>query len=152
MRSDEAPASARASDAAVAPGDRRLDPFELTVPARPHAPTAARAALSEWLGESVSDSLLDDARLLLTELVTNSVRHGHLAADAPISISADLTNGILRLEVRDPGEHGTVGPRTPNPTIGAGYGLHLVDLLAARWGISRTRGTHVWLELAHAAA
>ena len=152
MRSDEAPASARASDAAVAPGDGRLDPFELTVPARPHAPAAARAALSEWLGESVSDSLLDDARLLLTELVTNCVRHGHLAADAPIWISADLSNGILRLEVRDPGEHGTVGARTPNLTIGSGYGLHLVDLLAARWGINRTHGTHVWLELSHDAA
>ena len=151
MRSDEAPASAGASDAAVAPGGW-LDPFQLTVPARPHAPAAARAALSEWLGDSVSDGLREDARLLLTELVTNSVRHGHLAADAPIWISADLANGILRLEDRDPGEDGAVGPQTPSPTIGAGYGFHLVDLLAARWGINRTRGTHVWLELAHAAA
>jgi anti-sigma regulatory factor (Ser/Thr protein kinase) len=149
MGSDEAPASARASDAAEAPGDGWLAPFELTVPARPHAAAAARTALGEWLGDNVPDRLLDDARLLVTELVTNCVRHGHLPADAPIWIRADLANGILRLEVRDPGERGTVAPRTPDLTIGAGYGLHLVDLLAARWGISRTRGTHVWLELAH---
>jgi hypothetical protein len=35
---------------------------------------------------------------------------------------------------------------------GNGYGLHLVDTLAARWGASRTQGTHVWFELADTTA
>jgi anti-sigma regulatory factor (Ser/Thr protein kinase) len=129
-----------------------LEPFELTVLARPHAPAAARAALSEWLGDSVPDDLLEDARLLLTELVTNCLQHGHLSADAPIRIRAHCTDGRLRLEVSDPGQHGIVTPRAPDLTTGGGYGLHLVEMLAARWGVNRAGGTHVWLELTRARA
>lgn len=129
-----------------------LEPFGFTVLARPHAPAAARAALSEWLGDRVPDDLLEDARLLLTELVTNCLQHGHLSADAPIRIRAHFTDGLLRLEVSDPGQHGTVRPRTPDLITGGGYGLHLVEMLAARWGVSRAGGTHVWLELTRARA
>jgi hypothetical protein len=69
-----------------------------------------------------------------------------------IRISAQLADGILRLDVRDPGQNGTVTRRTPNLPQGNGYGLHLVDTLAARWGASRTQGTHVWFELADTTA
>jgi hypothetical protein len=57
-----------------------------------------------------------------------------------------------RLDVRDRGQYGTVTRRTPNFPQGSENGLHLVETLAARWGVSRTRGTHVWFELADAAA
>ena len=133
-------------------GGRRPDSFEATVLAGPHAPAAARAAVSDWLTGRISDDVLDDARLLLSELVTNSVRHGHLTIDATVGISARLAHDTLRFEVRDPGRDGTITPRTANPIEGGGYGLQLVATVAARWGVNRTDDTHVWFELAHVAA
>ena len=43
--------------------------------------------------------------------------------------------------------HGPVRPRAPGPRPG-GFGLHLVNELAARWGVSQDHGTRVWFELA----
>jgi anti-sigma regulatory factor (Ser/Thr protein kinase) len=93
----------------------------------------------------VAESACDNARLLVSELVTNCVQHGHLAADAPVRIRAYLSDGVLRVEVRDPGQDGLVRRRKPIPAAG-GYGLHLLDLLAASWGVN-TGGTQVWFEL-----
>lgn len=128
--------------------DGSMDPVELVVPVGPHAPAEARSAVTRWLSGRVGEALLDNARLLVSELVTNSVQHGQLAADAPVRISLHLSGGVLRLEVRDPGQVGSVGPRDTEP--GGGYGFHLVNLLAARWGIDRAAGTRVWVELATA--
>jgi anti-sigma regulatory factor (Ser/Thr protein kinase) len=126
-------------------GGGRLGPFELTVPVGPHAPAAARAGVTEWLDGHITESARDNARLLVSELVTNCVQHGHLAADAPVRIRAYLADGVLRVEVRNPGRDGSVRRRKPVPT-GGGYGLHLLELLAASWGVN-TGGTQVWFEL-----
>src|SRR5215218_256295 len=135
MPSDDASAGGRASDS-----------FEVTVLATPDAPAVARRVLSAWLDGSLREGVLEDAKLLLSELVTNCLLHADLATDDSIWIRAQLNLGNLRLEVRDAGEHGTAKPRAPS-TTGGGFGLHLVDLLAARWGVSNSGGTHVWLEL-----
>ena len=90
--------------------------------------------------------MLRDARLLVSELVTNSVRHAGLAADGVVHISADVTGGILRLEVDDAGTAGRVAARPPSPE--GGFGLHLVEALAHRWGVTREGCTRVWVELA----
>jgi anti-sigma regulatory factor (Ser/Thr protein kinase) len=137
------------TDAPAAAGDVELDPVELVVPVGPHAPAAARAAVTSWLDGRVAQRVLDDARLLVSELVTNSLRHAQLAADAPIRISAHLSAGTLRVEVRDPGHAGSFDAHAADPGSG-GYGLHLVELLATRWGVDRRTGsgTRVWVELA----
>jgi anti-sigma regulatory factor (Ser/Thr protein kinase) len=153
MHSDPELASAAALTAqATVAGEASLDAFELTVTAGPLAPAAARAAVSEWLRGRVVDGVLDDARLLLSELVTNCVQHADLTADARIGIDALLGDGVLRLEICDSGRHGALTRQMPNPSEGGGYGLHLVETIAARWGVTRTAGTQVWFELADAAA
>ena len=83
----------------------------LTVAAGPEAPAAARNAVGAGLVGRIADDVLRDARLLVSELVTNSVRHAGLAADGVVRISADMTGGILRLEVDDAGTAGTVSAR-----------------------------------------
>jgi serine/threonine-protein kinase RsbW len=117
----------------------------LTVAADLQAPSAARAAVVDGLGGHVADDVLSDARLLVSELVTNSVRHAGLAADGVVHIGAEVTGGMLRLEVDDAGTGGTVAPRTPNRE--GGFGLHLVEALAHRWGVTREGFTRVWIEL-----
>jgi anti-sigma regulatory factor (Ser/Thr protein kinase) len=117
----------------------------LTVEADPHAPHAARTAIVDGLSGHVADDVLGDARLLVSELVTNSVRHAGLTADGVVRVGAEVTGGILRLEVDDAGTAGTVAPRTPDRN--GGFGLHLVEALAHRWGVTREGFTRVWIEL-----
>jgi anti-sigma regulatory factor (Ser/Thr protein kinase) len=125
----------------------QADLMEVSVPAGPAAPAAARDALTRWLSPRVTDGLLVDAPLVVSELVTNSLRHGRRPQAATVRISAQLADGMLRLEVEDPGTVGAVGRRTTGNAHG-GFGLNIVDALAVRWGVDRDGGTVVWVELA----
>ena len=124
-----------------------LGRLEATLPADPEAPATARAALTRWLAGHVPDEVLEDARLLASELIANSLRHAQLAEEASLRLAVQLREGALRIEVRDPGSSGEVAPREPDRVAGGGFGLHLVDLIATRWGVNRTGGTHVWFEV-----
>jgi anti-sigma regulatory factor (Ser/Thr protein kinase) len=117
-----------------------------TLPCGPEAPFLARALVSRWLDDGGHAELRADACLLVTELITNCVLHAGQPADAPLQLTATATNGVVRVQVGDLG-HGPVRPRAPVPENG-GYGLHLVDLVAARWGVEHEHGTQVWFELA----
>jgi anti-sigma regulatory factor (Ser/Thr protein kinase) len=135
----------------VAP-DQTADSVELgtaTLPCRPAATPAARALLTGWLHGRGGARLLDDARLLVSELVTNSIRHAGVPAGAALRITATANAGLIHVEVADPGSHGAVRLRAPNSTAG-GWGLQLIDRLAVDWGVTHRRGTEVWFELAAA--
>jgi anti-sigma regulatory factor (Ser/Thr protein kinase) len=119
---------------------------EATVACGPEAPLRARRTVSLWLEGRGHAQLHEDAVLLVSELVTNSVLHAGQPAGAPVHVRAAAVDGVVRVEVHDHG-HGPVRPRTPNPQQG-GFGLHLVNQLAARWGVSHDQGTRVWFELA----
>jgi serine/threonine-protein kinase RsbW len=124
-------------------------PFQITVLAGPAAPTTARHALTQWLGARTTNGLLADAPLVVSELVTNSLRHAGLPDGGAVRVFAQFTDDVLRLEVEDAGTGG-VRRRAPNRDRGGGFGLNIVDALAARWGVERDRGTLVWVELATA--
>jgi anti-sigma regulatory factor (Ser/Thr protein kinase) len=133
----------------VVEGYERL---EATLRVGPAAPATARAALTRWLSGHVPIEVLDDARLLASELVTNSLRHPEIPRDASLRLAVQLREGALRVEVRDPGTSGVVAPREADREYGGGFGLQLVDKIATRWGINRTGGTQVWFEVDAAGA
>jgi anti-sigma regulatory factor (Ser/Thr protein kinase) len=120
--------------------------IELSYPAALSAATDARVDVTERLAARLGARLLEDVRLLVTELITNALRHGKLTAGDRVSLKASIDEGVVRIEVRDPGRDGDVAPRQPGPR-GGGYGLFLVDHLARRWGVDRRDGTVVWCEL-----
>jgi serine/threonine-protein kinase RsbW len=94
--------------------------------------------------------MIDTALLLVSELVTNSVRHARIKAKQPLLVCGWLDDTTLRLEVRDGGTRGAVTRRPPrrDDDIG-GYGLDLVARLSRTWGVDRDQqGTTVWVELA----
>jgi anti-sigma regulatory factor (Ser/Thr protein kinase) len=126
------------------PGPDQL--YEATVACRPGAPLRARALVSRWLDGSVDAELRADACLLVSELVSNTILHADQPAGAPLRITAAAIDGLVRIEVQDQG-HGPVSRRAPDPREG-GFGLHLVETIAARWGVNHERGTRVWFELA----
>jgi serine/threonine-protein kinase RsbW len=142
----ERPGVARRGGAVAPSGNGRR--VEVTVAAGVDAPAMARAAVAPWLSAQVSDTLLGDAQLLLSELVTNSVRHAKLARGAAIRVSVEISDELIHLEVEDPGGDATITRRRPDPEHGGGFGLYLVETLAERWGSRYDDSTCVWAELA----
>jgi anti-sigma regulatory factor (Ser/Thr protein kinase) len=126
------------------------DTLELALAPTVTAPDRARAEVTAWLAGTGHDgNLIDDVRLLVSELVTNCVRHANLSTEQPVRLTATLHAAILRLEVHDEGLFGTVARRPPRPFAESGFGLNLVARLAEDWGVERNSGgTTVWLELA----
>jgi anti-sigma regulatory factor (Ser/Thr protein kinase) len=124
---------------------------EATVPCGPEAPFLARRTVSAWLEGHAQEGrahaqLHADTALLVSELITNSVQHAGQPPGAPVHIRAAALDGVVRVEVHDHG-HGPVPRRAPGPRHG-GFGLHMVNLLATRWGVSHEDGTRVWFVLA----
>jgi two-component sensor histidine kinase len=81
-----------------------------------------------------------DAALMVSELVTNALRHGV----GTISLRIDVEPRGVRVEVAD---QGTLA-LSPSPTPGAhgGWGLRIVEQLADAWGV-REGSTRVWFRL-----
>ena len=124
-----------------------MEAIELTLPAVPTAITEARTKVTERLSRRIPLDALEDVRLLVTELITNAVRHGAVRPGDNLSVKAQVSGETVRIEVRDPGRDGEVKPRRPGP-LGGGYGLYLVDRLARRWGVDHNDETVVWCEVA----
>lgn len=120
--------------------------IDLRLVSRPEAVSHARRALDD-LGRMASEACLEDARLLVSELVTNSIRHGNLTAGQDIELRADVEGDALHVEVRDPGGGFELHPRTAGIEEDSGWGLYLVGLLAERWGVSSDGSTMVWFEI-----
>jgi anti-sigma regulatory factor (Ser/Thr protein kinase) len=109
------------------------------------APAAVRHFVREQLAEWSMDSLIDVAELLVSEVVTNSIRH----ALAGGWVSVSRTAQRVRVEVTDTGG-GTPTPRQAEPHEPTGRGLAIVAALAESWGVAEPegRGKTVWFELA----
>jgi anti-sigma regulatory factor (Ser/Thr protein kinase) len=116
------------------------------------APAAARSVVADCLGQGVAESEVDDARLLVTELVTNSLRHSGASAGDHVVVRVELKPGLLRIEVEDSGRGGMIAPRSADMESTGGFGLNLVQALSERWGVERVAigGTRVWAQLARA--
>jgi anti-sigma regulatory factor (Ser/Thr protein kinase) len=115
--------------------------------AGPSAACAARNALLALEGR-VSDELLDDIRLLVSELVTNSVRHSQIGPEDRVTLDVAVSDDSIRVEVTDRGSGFEPEPRDAGDKskIG-GWGLYLVDRIADRWGVACDGLTRVWFEI-----
>jgi len=120
--------------------------FELALPCVPDSVGRARDAVGR-LARELSDRRLGDLRLLVSEVVTNSVRHAGLTSDDTIRLHFSVHPGSVRVEVHDPGPGFIPGPVQPDLTEPGGWGLFLVEQLAERWGVERGDTTRVWFEL-----
>jgi anti-sigma regulatory factor (Ser/Thr protein kinase) len=121
----------------------------LELPRRPEAPAAARKALTALNGalHLVSEARLGDAQLLLTELVTNALRHGG-GDERRLALEVRATAEVLHVSVTDGG--GGFDPArlaAPSSDRSGGWGLHIVAAVAQRWGVERDADTRVWFEI-----
>jgi anti-sigma regulatory factor (Ser/Thr protein kinase) len=120
--------------------------IDLKLRPTPGAVPDARKAL-DALDDHVSPQTLDDLRLLVSELVTNSVRHAGLAQSQAIELKVKLLPETVRVEVNDQGSGFQPTPRTAQSDDQSGWGLYLVSRLADRWGVTSDGATRVWFEL-----
>jgi anti-sigma regulatory factor (Ser/Thr protein kinase) len=118
------------------------DGLSLRLPGSPDAGAQARRALGNLRGD-IDPPLMETLRLLVTELVTNSVRH---AQTDTVRLKVLVGRGSVWTEVADWGSG--FDPPSGGHHDRTGWGLFLVERLANRWGVSRDGdGTRVWFEL-----
>lgn len=112
-------------------------------------PTAALAARNALLAleERLDGQVLDDIRLLVSELVTNAIRHAEGPNGGEVELDVTIDDGRVRVEVADPGAGFEPQPRDDEMTRPGGWGLYLVDRISDRWGVIRNRLNRVWFEL-----
>ncbi|MGK5696031.1 ATP-binding SpoIIE family protein phosphatase [Streptomyces sp. URMC 128] len=123
----------------IAPGDVAYWSLEPEDAAPGHARRLARRTLSRWNLEELGDSV----ELLVSELVTNAVRH----SSRPVTLRL-LRTDVLRCEIGDDAPE-LPRLRRARPTDENGRGLYLVSRLAMRWGAARlSAGKIVWFEFA----
>jgi anti-sigma regulatory factor (Ser/Thr protein kinase) len=120
------------------------DGISLRLRGGPEAAARARRALSK-LRADIDPPLMETLRLLVTELVSNSVRHAHsetVILKVLVGRAAVLTEVTDEGPGFDPTDAGTPG------TDDSGWGLFLVERLADRWGVHQDpEATRVWFEL-----
>jgi anti-sigma regulatory factor (Ser/Thr protein kinase) len=93
---------------------------------------------------------LDDVRLLVSELVTNSVLHGGAGPEDSVQVHVDRPDHCVHVEVCDNGGgwmEPTRSTSLDSDEPAGGWGLMLVGALADRWGVSAGERTCVWFEL-----
>lgn len=120
---------------------------DIELPPAADSVAVARARLDTLQGV-VKEELLDDLRLLVSEVVTNSVRHAGLRPSDRVDVHVIVEPRRVRAEVVDPGTGFEPPAHPPALGAGAGWGLFLVGRVASRWGVDRADGhTRVWFEI-----
>ncbi|HXJ65551.1 MAG TPA: ATP-binding protein [Actinomycetota bacterium] len=126
--------------------DRGIE-LDVRLPTSATAPSSARALVG-GLRDRLDDDVLDDLVLVVSEVVTNCVRHAELGPGDDITVRVRAASGNVRLEVVDHGrgfEPTQIGAH--DPAMPGGWGLYIVDQLADRWGVARESGTRLWVEI-----
>jgi anti-sigma regulatory factor (Ser/Thr protein kinase) len=123
--------------------------IEVGLPGTARAAQQAREALKALVG-LLAPERFEDLRLLVTEVVANSVRHaGAVGECGYLWLKVFASERLVRVEVRDAGlGFDKADLVTPGLDEGSGRGLFLVDQIANSWGVTTEDGTCVWFVLA----
>jgi anti-sigma regulatory factor (Ser/Thr protein kinase) len=139
-------ASRPAARASAGNGAGHDSGISIQLEAGPSAAAWARSALIP-LEDHVDAECMADVRLLVSELVTNSVRHSHTPPPSTVGLDVSVEADTIRVEVRDRGGGFDPRPRRAGQSKAGGWGLFLVERLADRWGVMRNSFTRVWFEI-----
>ncbi len=109
----------------------------------PQGPRQARSAVETWARQAGAERLCDDLMLIVSELVTNAVRHGA----PPVRLEVSLDARTVTVSVVDAAPAAPVA-RVADSAAEGGRGLLLIDLLSAEHGVRpEPPGKAVWAAL-----
>ena len=115
----------------------------------PHSVPHARERVIELAEPFVAHARIADLRLVISEVITNAVRHG---GNGDMLVAVTPKQGYLCVQVTDTGDGFAPRPRAFEPDDDGGFGLFLVERLTRRWGLTREdSNTRVWFEFDFAA-
>src|SRR4051812_12000900 len=115
--------------------------LSIEIPRTAQAPSVARRALGELEGQ-IDPAVMPDVRLLVSELISNSVKYG----EGPVRLEVSASGERVRAEIIDQGAGFTPVKRDGDLHKVGGWGLHLVQELTTGWG-TYEGSTHVWFEI-----
>lgn len=107
-----------------------------------HAATQARHGVQQRLSDLLPARVLDDLLLIVSELVTNAVRHGHGDVALRLAFYGERIAG----SVSDDGPGFAHDAHDRDPTRAGGQGLNIVSQLTTDWG-THPDTSHVWFEV-----
>lgn len=117
-------------------------PFETSTPA------IARTRLAAFLTVNLAtSSVIDDALIVMSEMIANAVSHGGPTPDGGIEISWTIKGDLLELSVLDAGAGGSLEPIDFDEDSLSGRGLSIISRVADRWWVDMSQGTRVNAEL-----
>lgn len=117
-------------------------PFEMSTP------SIARTKLAGFLTVNrAPSSVIDDALIVISEMIANAVSHGLPTDDGTIEISWTLNGDLLELSVYDAGKGGSLKPIDFDDDSLSGRGLSIINRVADRWWVDMSKGTRVNAEL-----
>ena len=121
--------------------------IDLRLVPEPEVVTTARHALDQLAG-LLSAEKLEDVRLVVSELVTNSILHAELSPNDQISLTVTVLAGSVRGRVCDPGSGFEVlSEPSPRSDMSGGWGLPIVEMISDRWGVQQNGCACVWFEI-----
>ncbi len=104
--------------------------------------------MSDLIGAGICGSVITDAALVLSELLSNALQHATPLPGSGLRVAWSLDAGSVRVSVSDGGAQTTPELGEPNPSTTGGRGLRIVDRLSQCWGTrSDDEGTTVWAEV-----
>ena len=121
--------------------------IDLRLAPEPEVVTTARHALDQ-LTDLLPPEKLEDVRLVVSELVTNSILHAGLSAEDQISLTVTVSDGAVHGSVCDPGPgFGMPSEPSPRSDLSGGWGLPIVETISDRWGVEGNSHACVWFEI-----
>jgi anti-sigma regulatory factor (Ser/Thr protein kinase) len=115
-----------------------------TVAPEPESVPHARERVVDLAEPFVDPERIPDLRLVISEVITNAVRHG---GEGDMLVAVTPKQGYLCVQVTDTGAGFAPRPRAFETDEDGGFGLFLIERLTRRWGLTREdRKTRVWFE------
>ena len=120
----------------------------IVLPFEASSPAIARTRLASFLTlNRAASPVIDDALIVVSEMIANAVSHGSPTSAGGIEISWSISGDLLELSVLDAGSGGSLEPIDFDEDSLSGRGLSIISTVADRWWVDMSQGTRVNAEL-----
>lgn len=112
------------------------------------APQIRRTLVDDLTALGVRPSVVDEAEIVVAELVSNALRHSRPLPDGTVRVRWKTKGGVVEVEVSDGGGPSKPRPAPPALWSSSGRGLRIVRSVAHEWGVTEEKqGRTVWASL-----